>query len=173
MTEEIESQETGAEASGAGVDPAAVALALGGASREDAGAFLKDQRTVLLKQGALIDDQRHHLREQFKQLRLNIWQQRLGVVLRIATGVVGIAVAAALVFMIWTASQSNGLLIEPFSVPPELAQRGLTGQVVAAKLLDNLSQIQAQAASLRPFAPSSMTTAKQGSSWKFRKPVYR
>jgi cytoskeletal protein CcmA (bactofilin family) len=34
------------------------------------------------------------LREQFKQLRLNIWQQRLGVLLRIATGFVGLIVAA-------------------------------------------------------------------------------
>jgi len=141
MAEESE-QDTGAEASGAGVDPAAVALALSGASREDAGAFLK-------KQAALIDDQRHHLREQFKQLRLNIWQQRLGVLLRIATGFVGLIVAAGLAYMIWDASQSSGLLIEPFSVPPDLAARGITGEVVAAKLFDHLSGMQAQTNSSR------------------------
>ena len=53
MSEETEGQDTGAEAAASGVDPAAVALALGGASREDAHDFLK-------KQGALVDDQRHH-----------------------------------------------------------------------------------------------------------------
>ena len=54
MAEEADGQDGGAEASGAGVDPAALALALGGASRENADAFLDDQR-------ALIADQRHHL----------------------------------------------------------------------------------------------------------------
>jgi hypothetical protein len=76
VAEENEGQDTGAEAAASGVDPAAVALALGGASREDAGAFLK-------KHGALVDDQReliavqkHHLTEQFKKLRLDIWEKR-------------------------------------------------------------------------------------------------
>jgi len=149
VAEETDGQETGAEASGAGVDPAAVALALGGASREKADAFLDDQRAVLQKQGALIEDQRHHLHRQYTQLGLSIWQQRLGVLLRIATGFVGLAVAAGAAFMIWDASQSSGLLIEPFSVPPDLAQRGVTGQVMAAKLLDHLSQMQAQTNSTR------------------------
>jgi len=142
MAEETE-QDTGAEASGGGVDPAAMALALNGASREEADNFLRNQN-------ALIADQRRHLHEQFKQLRLNIWEKRLGVLLRIATGFVGLAVAAGVAFMIWDASQSSGLLIEPFSVPPDLAARGMTGEVVAAKLLDHLSEMQAQTISLRP-----------------------
>jgi tetratricopeptide (TPR) repeat protein len=150
VTEETEGQETGAKAIAGGVDPAAVALALGGASRERADAFLKKQEALIEDQRSYIATQQHHLREQFKQLRLNIWQQRMGVLLRIAAGFVGVAVAAVFVFMTWDASQSSGLLIEPFSVPPDLAQRGMTGEVVAARLLDNLSQIQAQAASLRP-----------------------
>jgi tetratricopeptide (TPR) repeat protein len=104
---------------------------------------LKDQR-------GLIALQQHHLTEQFKQLRLNIWQQRMGILLRIATGFVGLTVAAGLAFMIWNASQSSGLLIEPFSVPPDLAARGMTGQVVAAKLLDHLSEMQAQTNAERP-----------------------
>ena len=73
MSEEIES---GAADSG---DPVAISLALGGASREKADAFL--------------DEQRHHLKEQFKQLRLALWEKRMGVFLRVATAVVGIAVA--------------------------------------------------------------------------------
>ena len=141
MAEESEGQDTGVAASASGVDPAALALALGGASREDAGAFLK-------KQSALVDDQRHHLNEQSKhqlnQLRLKVWEQLLGVLLRVATGLIGLAVAAGLVYMIWDASNSSGLLIEPFSVPPDLAARGMTGEVVAAKLLDHLSEMQAE-----------------------------
>ena len=131
VSEETEGQDTGAEASG-GVDPTAVALALGGASREDAHEFLK-------KQGALIDDQRHHLHEQLKQLHIAVWEKWLGVLLRVATAVVGIAVAAGLGLMVWDAAHSRGLLIEPFSVPPDMASRGLTGEVVAAQLLDKLA----------------------------------
>jgi hypothetical protein len=135
MAEEIESPESGAQA--AGIDPAAMALALGGASRAEADAFLKDQRR-------LIAEQRHHLSEQFKQLRLGIWQMRLGVLLRLGTAAVGFAVAAAFAFMVWDASRSNGLLVEPFSVPADLAARGFTGEVVATKLLDSLLEMQSQ-----------------------------
>ncbi len=141
MAEESESPESGAVAGG--VDPAAIALALGGASRDDAGAFLK-------KQGALIDDQRHHLREQFKQLRLAIWEKRLGVLLRFATIVIGLAVAAALGFLVWDATQAQGLVIEAFSVPPDLAARGLTGEVVATRFLDQFKAMQAATVSERP-----------------------
>jgi len=162
MAEEAEGRDTGAEAVASSVDPAAVALALGGASREKADAFLDDQRAVLRNQNSLIDIQKHHLHEQFKQLRLNIWQQRLGVLLRIATGFVGLAVATGLAFMIWDASRSSGLLIEPFSVPPDLAAHGVTGEVVAAKLLDHLSEIQAQALTVRPFRSFVSDTGQAG-----------
>jgi len=142
VSEETEGQDTGAEAVAGGVDPAAMALALGGASREQADAFLKDQRR-------LIAEQMHHLHGQYVHLRLGIWEKRLGVLLRIATAFTGLAIAAGLAFMIWDASQSSGLLIEPFSIPPDVAQRGMTGQVVAAKLLDQLALMQAQTVSAR------------------------
>ena len=158
MAEETDGQDSGADASGAGVDPAAVALALNAANSDPS--IAEDARAFLRKQSALVDDQRsyiaiqkHHLTEQFKKLRLDIWQQRLGVLLRIATGFVGLAIAAGLAFMIWDASQSSGLLIEPFSVPPDLAARGMTGQVVAAELLDRLASLQLQTGSIR--APKS------------------
>ncbi len=152
MSEETEGQDTGAEAVAGGVagaDPAAMALALGGASREKADEFLDNQNVFLRKQGALVDDQRHHLHVQLNQLYLGIWEKRFGVLLRIATAFTGLAVAAGLAFMLWDAAQSSGLLIEPFSVPPDLAARGMTGQVVAAKLLDHLAEMQAQTNSTR------------------------
>ncbi len=146
MAEEREAPEPDSESSVGGVDPVAIALALGGASREQADAFLK-------KQEAFIDDQRHHLHEQFKQLRLGIWEKRLGVLLRVATAMIGLGVAAGLAFMVWDAAHSNGLLIEPFSVPPELAAQGLTGEVVATKVLDRLMLMQSLTSSQR--APRS------------------
>ena len=53
-SEEAEGQDSGAEAVAGGADPAAVALALGGASRKRADAFLR-------KQGRLVDLQSEHL----------------------------------------------------------------------------------------------------------------
>jgi tetratricopeptide (TPR) repeat protein len=142
MAEEAEGPEVGGEAI-PGLDPAAMAIALGSASREEADAFLRDQR-------AFIADQRHHLRRQFVQLDLNIWQQRLGVLLRIATAFTGLAIVAGLAFLVWNAAHSNDLVIDSFAVPPDLAARGLSGPVVAAKLSDKIAAMQAETVSSRP-----------------------
>jgi tetratricopeptide (TPR) repeat protein len=121
MGEEVESS---AAESG---DPVAISLALAGASRAKADAFL--------------DEQRHHLHEQFKQLQLGLWEKRLGVLLRAATAGVGIAVAAGLSAMVWDAAHSKGLVIEPFSVPAEMTERGITGEVVASQMIDKLTEM--------------------------------
>jgi len=143
MAEETEVPDTGAEASGAGVDPFAAAMALGGASRDRADAFLK-------KQEALIDDQRHHLREQFKRLKIGVISDRLSITLKVLTGIVGFAAAAGVALMVWNASSSSGLLIEPFAVPPDMAERGFTGEVVATQLLARLVEMQNATGSNRP-----------------------
>ena len=120
-----------------------MALALGGASRAEADAFLKKQRL-------LADIQIHHLQEQFKSLRLTIWEKRTGVFLRAATAIVGIVAAGFVGLMLWDAANSNGLIIEPFAVPADMAAKGLTGQVVASQMLDKLSAMQAATDSARP-----------------------
>jgi tetratricopeptide (TPR) repeat protein len=150
VSEESERVGSGTEGNGAGVDPTAVALALAGASREKADAFLDEQRALAANQGALIADQRHHLHEQLKQIHLDVWEKRLGVLLRIATAFIGVAVAAALSWLIWNAANSNDLVIDAFAVPPDLAARGLSGTVVAAKLSDKIATLQAQTTSPRP-----------------------
>src|SRR5437868_14775195 len=116
--------------------PVAVTLALAGASREKADAFL--------------DDQRQHLHEQLKQIHLDIFEKWLGVALRLATLCVGVGAAAGVCLMIWDAFHSNGLLIEPFAVPADLAARGLTGQVIASQVQDKLTAMQAATLSFRP-----------------------
>jgi len=114
----------------------AVALAMAGASRAEADAYLRDQR--------------NHLHEQLKQIHLGLWEVRLGVFLRAATLCVGIAAATGAVMMVRDAANSNGLIIEPFSVPPDLAARGLTGQAVASQVLDTLTELQNHTNSFRP-----------------------
>jgi len=116
-------------------DPAALSLALAGASRAEADAFLRDQR--------------HHLHEQLRQIHLDIFEKWLGVSLRLATLIVGIAAACLVGAAVWDAAHDDGLVIEAFSVPPDLAARGLTGEVVATQLLANLSSFQAISVSAR------------------------
>jgi tetratricopeptide (TPR) repeat protein len=153
MAEEAEGRDSGAEASGAGVDPAAAALALSGASREEADAFLNDQRTILHKQGALIEDQRRHLHEQLKRLKIGVISDRLSIMLKVLTGIVGVGVAGVFALMVWDAAHSSGLIVEPFAVPSDMAARGLTGQVVASQMLDKLSAMQDITYSSRPPQP--------------------
>jgi tetratricopeptide (TPR) repeat protein len=149
VSEESERADPGSAGNGAGVDPVAMTLALGGADREEANAFLRDQRK-------LISVQLHHLHEQLKQIHLDIWEKVLGVLLRIATAIVGLAVAAGFGFLIWNAAKSNELIVDSFSVPPDLAQKGISGPVLAAEVVNRLITMQAQTTSFR--APQSYTS---------------
>ena len=133
---------------------------MAGASRAEADAYLRDQR--------------NHLHEQLKQIHLGLWEVRLGVFLRLATAVVGVAFATALALMIWQASHSNGLIIESFSVPPDMAARGLTGEVVAAQRARPFDLV----ADPRPRpparpSPTAIPGTNTASSWRFRKPAFR
>jgi hypothetical protein len=131
VSEKAERGGSGPESNRAGNDPAVAALALARASRERADSFLT-------KQEALISAQLHHLHEQIKHLHLDMWEKRLGVWLRVATRCVGVAFAGAAGLIVWDAAHNEILLIEHFSEPTELAVRGPSGEVVAAKLLDDL-----------------------------------
>ena len=93
-----------------------------------------------------------------KHEKLIGWQiagERAGFALKVLTGLAGLAMAVALGLMALQASRAEGVVIEPFSVPPELAARGLTGQVLAAQLQDRLSRLQAATYSVRPEASYS------------------
>jgi Flp pilus assembly protein TadD len=98
----------------------------------------------------LADHQRHHMDALF---RLDRWSRRLRLLLQAMVIGVGLAAAGALAAMAWGASREHGVVVEAFSVPPDLAARGLTGQVVAGKFLDDLQRMQAQTTTLR--APST------------------
>jgi tetratricopeptide (TPR) repeat protein len=81
------------------------------------------------------------LHEQSSQIHLDIWEKKLGVLLRLATLCVGLALAGGLGLMVWDAAHSKGLIITPFSVPPSLKERGLDGQVIASQVIDKLNHM--------------------------------
>ena len=98
-----------------------------------------------------------------EQKRLTRWQvanERAAFALRMLTGLAGLVAAMVLAAMVWTASQSRSMVINAFSAPPELAARGITGQVVANRILDGMTAIQARIDSQR--APSSFSRAWDG-----------
>ncbi len=86
------------------------------------------------------------------QNRLVLWEiadRRAAFGLKLLMGLAGLAAAALLGFALWDASQARGLVIEAFSTPPDLAAKGLTGEVAAAQVVDRLSAIQATVTSSR------------------------
>jgi tetratricopeptide (TPR) repeat protein len=87
-----------------------------------------------------------------QQERLIAWQvasERAAFTLRMLTIGAGVVVAGLVGWAVWDASRYQGLVVEAFSVPPDLASRGLTGQAAASQLLDNLVRTQAETDSVR------------------------
>ena len=83
-------------------------------------------------------------------LRIRHVSDVMKLAFELAIGFILVGLVAVIVGAIWTASHDNGLIIEAFSVPPDMAARGLTGQVVAAQLQDKLVAMQNATDSARP-----------------------
>ncbi len=153
MAERAEEPEAATEQALDQASPAAVALALGRTSKggraldAKAASFLDEQTTLIRLQTEHLHEQREL---QTSRLRLGRWKDRISLTLQAMTVAVGLAIALVLAAMMWRAHANRGVAIEAFSVPPDLAQRGLTGQVVATEVLDRLSDLQTQTVTTRP-----------------------
>lgn len=99
-------------------------------------------QAVLEKHACLIDIQCAREKEELGILRLKRFSRWL------LLGA-GIALLGALTLIVYNASRSTSLVIEPFEVPPALAQRGLNGKVVSARVLDRLAELQRNTESTR------------------------
>ncbi len=122
--------------------PDALDVALDGASDDVASHLLE-------KHSRLID-------AQIRSERLDHGAKRTLIALRFAIGLVGLIIAVGLVWVLLTARSDHGLVIEAFSVPPDLAQRGLTGETLAGNLSDRIADIDRQATSFR--SPETLQT---------------
>ena len=139
MAELFEGDEPDADAAAIAADSAAIDLALKRAGKGRKGDALADR--FLARQDQLAAKQLHHLDEQFRHLRLKHFSDRLRVTIQLMTIGLGVAVVAALAWMAIDASRAEGVVIKPFAVAPDLARRGVTGEVVASQLLDKLTGI--------------------------------
>jgi len=116
---------TGAAAMAAALDEARDDPSL----REEVAAFFQAQRR-------LIEAQAHHLHVQLRQPHLALLLASLAALLAIV-----VAVGAT----VRDAMNDHGLVIERFTVPPDLAARGLTGEALAEDLLARIDTIRRQA----------------------------
>ena len=79
-----------------------------------------------------------------KQSRLLGWQaarERAAFALTLAGALVGVAVAVMLGSMVWRATHADGVVVRPFTTPADLAADGLTGEALAARVLDHIEEM--------------------------------
>ena len=152
LGEEDEKPEVEAIEAAVGAEAFAAAVAAI-ASRQDPGVarkteeFLADQSNILKIQAAHLKDEHAlrlgALRGQKLEARLRRIGIRIRLVFQVLFALVGVAIGAGIIVMIRDAVASRSVVIDPFEAPPALAAAGLSGKVVAAGLLDELTRIQA------------------------------
>jgi len=133
----------------------AMSMALGAMAQNErvaakAEEFLEEQTAVLRLQKEQMQEEADIHRW---SLRIRHFSDVMKVAFELSVAFIVVAIAVGIGAAIWNAASDKGVVIEAFSVPPDMTSKGLTGEVVAAKLLDRLSALQAQTNSNR--APSS------------------
>jgi tetratricopeptide (TPR) repeat protein len=127
------------------VDPTAAALAAEAAKNDPE--LAKEATAYFRKQSHLIEVQTEHLHEQravnLSLLKLKRFDEQLKVGLRVFVILVASVVGIGGAVLIHDATTSRSVVIEPFETPRALAERGLTGTVVASGVLDQLTRLQA------------------------------
>ena len=107
---------------------------------------------VLETNAALMREQIALSREQIGLARNERFRNRIRSIRDIAIAAVVVALIVAMGAVVWSASRTTGLVIQPFSVPPALAEDGLDGRAVAALFQDELVRLEAATTSERPQA---------------------
>ncbi len=130
---------------------AAAAVALGFAAQNERTAaeaerYLREQTRLAHLQMEEMKVEEPYKLSHFRLRRFSGWAR---AVFEFSAGLLALALVGAIAIMVWSAAQADGLIVESFAVPPDLAARGLTGQVVASRMLDRLSDLQAATSSVR------------------------
>lgn len=136
---------------------AAVAARLSAGDAEGAretSAFLKKQAQLLETQNRHLEEEHparmQYLRGQAREVDIRRFALRLRLALQIFLVLTATVIGIGALIMLRDAVTDHGLVVEAFSVPPDMAQDGLTGEVVANRFLDKLQAMQAATSSDRP-----------------------
>jgi len=122
-------------------DPVEIAMEAEASGKAPTG----EASALLRRHSALID----------RQLVLasnEIFRNRIRSIRDIAIAAMVVALVVAMGAVVWSASRTTGLVIQPFTVPPELVEDGLDGRAVAALFQDELVRLEAETVSPRPAA---------------------
>ena len=116
-------------------------------------ALHEELRDYLLRQSELatiqIDEARREDVVRHWSLRVRHVSDVLKLGLELAAAFIVLVIALGIGFAIWQAAHADGLVIRSFDVPAPMVEKGLTGQVIANKLLDRLTVMQNQTDSSR------------------------
>jgi tetratricopeptide (TPR) repeat protein len=122
-------------------DPVEIAMEAEASGKAPTG----EASALLRRQAVLID-------EQIGLARNERFRNRIRSIRDIAIAAMVVALVVAVGAVVWSASRTTGLVIQPFSVPPELVEDGLDGRAVAALFQDELVRLDAATRSARPAA---------------------
>ncbi len=129
-------------------DPVEIAMEAEASGKAPTG----EASTLLRRQAVLIDEQIALSREQIGLARNERFRNRIRSVRDIAIAAMVVALVVAMGAVVWSASRTTGLVIQPFTVPPELVEDGLDGRAAAALFQDELVRLEAATRSARPAA---------------------
>ena len=127
-------------------DPVEIAMEIEASGKSPSTAALQ----VLETNAALMREQIALSREQIGLARNERFRNRIRSIRDIAIAAVVIALIVSAGAVVWSASRTTGLVIQPFTVPPELVEDGLDGRAVAALFQDELIRLEAETDSGRP-----------------------
>jgi tetratricopeptide (TPR) repeat protein len=144
MAEDLPSSRSGDASVDAGAAPT---IALASASREKADNFLERQSALAELQMENLRLQNDNLQKQDEFELSHLRFRRVSDYARFALEIAGFLVVLLLVCglgtMVWNASRDRDLVVYAFSVPADVSQSGMTGDVLAGRVLDALGHMQA------------------------------
>jgi tetratricopeptide (TPR) repeat protein len=126
-------------------DPVEIAMEIAASGQTPAAAAM----AVLHANAALMHDQAGLTRKQLVLASNEIFRNRIRAIRDIAIAAVVVALLLAAGTVVWSASRTTGLVIQPFTVPPELVEDGLDGLAAAALFQDELLRLEAETTSAR------------------------
>ena len=132
--------------SGATADALASRLALDAATAEEAREYLRRQNRLADLQ---IDTLEKKDEFELSHLRFRRFSDYARFALELSVGFVVLLIVLGIATMVWSAAQDHDLVVDAFSVPPDIAQTGLTGTALANRVLDRVG---AMDHSVRSFA---------------------
>ena len=151
----------GVPLAGGGTDSAAVVgLTLGVAGGDPAVSaelrdYLRRQKEIAAKQGLVAERQaellarriesadveHRHIEAQNRHLHMLHIHDRMRLVLDVGLAALGITLLVGIAWLLYGAFTDRSIVVNAFSVPPRLAERGSNGATVASDFLDELTRL--------------------------------